>query len=77
METPVHLEHSGVYKSVRKRRDGTKLIPWNRGRVLICDVTCPDTFAPSHGPLAAKGAGLITTQAEERKRSMQILRIAY
>ena len=37
--------------------------------MLIWDVTCPDTFAPSHGSLAAKGAGLIATQAEERKRS--------
>ena len=68
MRIPAHLEPSGVCKSDGKRLDGTALIPWSRGRVLVWDVICPDTFAPS-GSLAAKGAGLIATQAEERKRS--------
>ena len=41
----------------------------SKGQVLIWDVTCSDTFAPPHGTLEAKDAGLIPTQAEEKKRS--------
>ena len=33
------------------------MTPWKCGRVLVWDVTCPDTFAPSHVMLATSEAG--------------------
>ena len=31
-----------------KRRDGTTLLPWARGKPLAWDATVPDTYAKSH-----------------------------
>ena len=44
-------------------------MPWKTGRVLVWDVTCPDTYAPSHILLATREAGAVAAQAEQRKRS--------
>ena len=43
-------------------------MPWKTGRVLVWDVTCPDTYAPSHISVATRGAGAVAAQAEQRKR---------
>ena len=64
---PAHLEPSGVCRSDGKRPDGASIMPWSRGRTLVWDVTCPDTFAPSHVRLASGEAGLVAAQAEQRK----------
>ena len=32
------------------------------------DVTCPDTYAPSHISVATRDAGAVAAQAEQRKR---------
>ena len=37
--------------------------------MLVWDVTCPDTFAPSYLSSAASEAGAITASAEERKKT--------
>ena len=43
-------------------------MPRKNGRVLVWDVTCPDTFAPSHSQLANRDVGAVADQAEKRKR---------
>ena len=49
------------------RHDGSTVMPWRCGRALALDVTCPDTFAPSHLRLATSKAGAVAEQAEVRK----------
>ena len=41
---PSILEPSGLHRSDGKRPDGLTLIPWSRGKSLLWDVTCVDTF---------------------------------
>ena len=43
-------------------------MPWKTGQVLVWDVTCPDTYAPSHLSVATREAGVVAAQAELRKR---------
>ena len=43
-------------------------MPWKTGRVLVWDVTCPDTYAPSHISVATRETGAVAAQAEQRKR---------
>ena len=38
------------------------------GRVLVWDVTCPDTYAHSHIMLATREAGAVAAHAEQRKQ---------
>ena len=66
-KVPSHLEPNGLYCSDGKHPDGITLIPWENGKALIWDVTCPDTFAPSHLEVAARGAGDVAEQAEQAK----------
>ena len=42
-------------------------MPWKNGRTMVWDVTCPDTFAPSHVAHAAREAGTVASQAERNK----------
>ena len=35
--------------------------------MLVLDATCPDTYAPSHIPIAMRGAGTVAAQAERLK----------
>ena len=50
----------------KKARWGTVLL-WKCGQTLVWDATCPDTYAPSHLALAAREAGAVAIQAEQRK----------
>ena len=43
------------------------MMPWRCGCALAWDVTCPDTYAPSHLRLATSEAGAVAEQAEVRK----------
>ena len=65
---PSHLEPVGLYRCDGKRPDGTTMVPWKEGRVLVWDATCPDTLAPSHITLAAREGGAVAADAEYRKR---------
>ena len=65
---PSHLETTGLYRTDGKRPDGATLVPWKGGRVLVWDVTCADTLAPSHRQLASREAGAVATSAEQRKK---------
>ena len=66
---PSRLEPSGLYQSDGKRPDGCSILPWQCGKLLVWDATCPDTFAPSHLPAAVRGAGVVAAQAEQVKVS--------
>ena len=66
---PSRLEPSGLYRSDGKRLDGMTLIPWKRGRILVWDATCWDTFAPSNLPQAIKEAGAAAAKAEQIKEA--------
>ena len=66
---PSRLEPSGLYRSDGKRPDGASLVPWKRGKVLVWDATCEDTFATSYVSKATREAGLVAKHAEERKQA--------
>jgi len=50
-----------------KRPDGVTLVPWQRGRCLAWDATCPDTFAQSHLLANSNQAGSAASTAEVLK----------
>ena len=66
---PSRLEPSGLYRSDGKRPDGISIVPWQSGKVLVWDATCPDTFVPSHVTVAAREAGAVAEQAEQLKKA--------
>ena len=45
------------------------IVPWKSGKLLVSDVTCVDTFAPSYTSIASSKPGAVAAQAEERKCS--------
>ena len=66
---PACLEPSGLSRSDGKRPDGLTLVPWERGRPMIWDVTVPDTMAPSYRSAAVSHSGSVAAQAEAKKSS--------
>ena len=48
IEIPSILEPQGLCRSDGKHPDGVTIIPWDRGRALVWDATCHDTFAPTN-----------------------------
>ena len=64
---PSRLEPVGMSRSDGKRPDGASTVPWERGKLLVWDVTCPDTLAPSYLPLATRNARDVAAAAESRK----------
>ena len=66
---PACLEPSGLSRSDGKRPDGLTLVPWERGRPIIWDVTVPDTMAPSYQSAAVSQSGSVAAQAEAKKSS--------
>ena len=66
-KVPCHLEPVGLYRSDGKRPDGASIVPWKAGKILVWDVTCPDTLAPSHLSVAVREAGAVAVDAEYRK----------
>ena len=67
-----HLEPAGICRSDGKRPDGATVMPWKSGLVLVWYSTCSDTFALSHLQLAAREAGAVADQAEQRKMAKYI-----
>ena len=59
-----HLEPSGLHRADGKHPHGITVVPWN-GKLLIWDVTCQDTFAPSYSAHATREAGAV--RSSERK----------
>ena len=67
---PSRREPSAIYRSEWKHPDGISLVPWKQEKVLVWDVTCPDTFAPSHLSSAAMSSGAMVQQVENRPRGL-------
>ena len=66
---PSWLEPAGIYRSDGKRPAGITVVPWERGKLLVWDATCSDTFAPSYSSNAASEVGAVAAMAEERKKA--------
>lgn len=64
---PSNLEPPGLDRGDGSRPDGITVFPFYRGRSLIWDCTCVDTFAESHLNGSAVEAGTAATGAEARK----------
>ena len=63
------FEPTGLLCSDEKCPDGLSLIPWERGRPLVWDVTVPDSLAVSYWSVALSGVGFVATFAESKKIS--------
>ena len=66
---PALLEHAGLDGGDGNRPDGITLLPYARGKSLIWDATCIDTFSPSNMIRSAILARADTNEAESRKLS--------
>ena len=65
-QIPSTLEPSGLSRSDGKRPDGVTITPWQAGRTLVWDVTCPDTYAASHMILAMRENGTVAALTEKK-----------
>ena len=43
------------------------IVPWSKGKLIVWDATCPDTFAASHRRHATHGAGCVAGHTEGKK----------
>jgi len=43
---------------------GITIVPWKRGKLLVWDATCPDTYAPSYISHTTREAGAVAQRAE-------------
>ena len=64
---PSMLEPSGLDRGDGKRPDGITVYPYSRGRCLIWDATCVNTYASSNLIRAVLAAGSVADVAEEMK----------
>src|SRR5882757_5984838 len=69
---PTVLEPGGLLGGEAKRPDGATMIPWEHGKCLAWDFTCPDTVAPSHLSDSTVAAGSAARAAESLKRNKYI-----
>ena len=66
-------EPTGLEGQLNLGPDGVTLLPWNRGKPMMWDYTCPDTLAPSHISISRATAGAAVAEVEERTRPRSIL----
>ncbi len=66
-EVPCLPEPPGCSTSDGKRPDGLSLVIWARGKHLVWDFTCVDTFAPSYLSSRSTRPGAAAEAAQERK----------
>ena len=64
---PSCLEPAGLDRGDGKRPDGLTLVPFSKGRSLVWDATCVDTYAATNIVASACDAGSAATSAEEAK----------
>ena len=67
IDVHAELEPPRLLRGDGKRPDGATLDPWQRGKYLVWDFTCPDTLAPSHISLSSREAGSVAANAEAGK----------
>jgi len=63
------LEPIGTCLEDGKRPDGMTMIPWSKGKALLWDATCVDTYAASHINLCSVTAGAAASEAEVKKQN--------
>ena len=61
------LEPHGLSRADGKKPDGMSMVPWKKGRCIIWDFTCVDTFAPSHLDITSVRSGRAAEEAAVRK----------
>lgn len=66
-EIPCKREPPGCSRPDGKKPDGLTLVPWAKGKSLLWDYTCADTFAKSYVKRTARELGWAAKQAEDRK----------
>lgn len=69
-EVPSIREPVGCCRTDGKRADGMTLIPWSRGKALVWDFTCVDTFAPSYLSSTSGHPGAAAVLAEKKKKTL-------
>lgn len=69
VNVPCVLEPPGLCRSDGKRPDGLTLVPWRRGKCLLWDATCVNTFAASNLSRTVRSAGAAAEAAADRKRN--------
>ena len=66
---PSRFEPTGLSCSDGKHPDGLSLIPWERDRPLVLDVTVPDSLAVLYRLVALSGVGFVATFVQSKKIS--------
>ena len=69
-EVPCLLEPPGCSRPDGKKPDGLSLIPWAKGKSLLWDYTCADTFALSYINKTAKEVGWAAKHAERKNTNI-------
>ena len=58
----------GISRSDGRKADGLTIMPWIKGKSLLWDATCTDTFCPSNINSTIRVAGSATEKAVRRKK---------
>ena len=66
---PSVLEPTGTCLEDGRRPDGMTMIPFSKGKALLWDATCVDTYATSHLNLSSVTAGAAASEAEIKKQN--------
>lgn len=66
---PALLEPRGLDRGDGRRPDGITITPFSRGRSLVWDATCSNTFSSTHVTACAVTPGAAARAAEQRKQA--------
>ena len=55
--------------TIAKWPDGSSIVPWRAGKVLVWDVTCPDTLVTSYRAVASREMGAVAREAERMMKA--------
>jgi hypothetical protein len=68
VNVPNLLEPPSMLRADGKRADGSTLVPWSRGKCLVCDPTSADTLCRSYGVSTSRSPTSAAERSERRKR---------
>jgi hypothetical protein len=68
-ECPCDLEPERLVNKDGRHPDGLTIAPWKRGKHLLWDFTCVDTFAPSYVHNTSRYVGHAVDGAEDNKKT--------